>query len=233
MKNEIILNNEIKELEIDDISDLEIKLDNFSSLDLKILNLLPEKNVSFHASVGEGCKLNIIFADFSKGNVSINSLVDINGENSFCSWSLATLSSNNDKKIYDVSFIHHVGHSESIMDNYGVARDESNLVFKGINYIKKGSKGSKTNQIAKIIVFDKSSSGVASPILKIDENDVNAAHSAVVGQLNENHMFYLMSRGLSKEKAKELITLGYLQPISKHFSPDAQERIEKAIMEAM
>ena len=39
MKNEIILNNEIKELEIDDISDLEIKLDNFSSLDLKILNL--------------------------------------------------------------------------------------------------------------------------------------------------------------------------------------------------
>ena len=46
-------------------------------------------------------------------------------------------------------------------------------------------------------------------------------------------MFYLMSRGLTKEEAKMIITLGYLQPISKHFNDENKALIEEAIKEAM
>ena len=73
----------------------------------------------------------------------------------------------------------------------------------------------------------------SSPILKIDENEVQASHGAVVGQLNSDHMFYLMSRGLTKEEARMIITLGYLKPISVNFSQDIQDKIEQAIKEAM
>ena len=67
----------------------------------------------------------------------------------------------------------------------------------------------------------------------IDENDVIASHGAVVGQLNSDHMFYLMSRGLSKEEARKIIILGYLNPISVYFSKENQEKISNIIMEAV
>ncbi|HBF67879.1 MAG TPA: hypothetical protein DDW20_00960 [Firmicutes bacterium] len=107
------------------------------------------------------------------------------------------------------------------------------MVFSGINHIKTGAKKSVTSQNAKIIVFDRNAVGIASPILKIDENDVKASHAAIVGQLNSDHMFYLMSRGLSKEDARQLITLGYLEPISKLFNAENKEKIKKAIEEAI
>ena len=113
------------------------------------------------------------------------------------------------------------------MQNYGVALDESFLTFSGINHIKEKAKKSNTNQSAKIIVFDKAAHGKANPILKIDENDVLASHSAIVGSLNENHLFYLKSRGLSEKKAKALIVYGYLQPIAQYFDEKSQKKINE------
>ena len=68
------------------------------------------------------------------------------------------------------------------------------------------------------MVFDRLSNAVAKPILKIDENDIEASHAAVVGKINDDHLFYLTSRGISEKEAKELITYGYLKPILQGFS---------------
>ena len=70
------------------------------------------------------------------------------------------------------------------------------------------------------MVFDEKSTGIAKPILKIDENSIEASHAAVVGKINDEHLFYLVSRGLSEAEAKELITLGYLKPILKGFQDE-------------
>ncbi|HBN00459.1 MAG TPA: Fe-S cluster assembly protein SufD, partial [Firmicutes bacterium] len=75
------------------------------------------------------------------------------------------------------------------------------------------------------IVFDPDADGLASPILKISDNDVLASHAAVVGRLNEEHLFYLESRGLSEEEAKRLIALGYLKPIESYFAD--KETVQK------
>ena len=70
------------------------------------------------------------------------------------------------------------------------------------------------------MVFDKNCNAKACPILKIDENDVEASHAATVGKVSEEHLFYLCSRGITKDDAKRLITLGYLNPIIKYFGED-------------
>ena len=64
----------------------------------------------------------------------------------------------------------------------------------------------------------------------IDENDVEASHAAVVGKINEEHIFYLCSRGLGEEEAKRLITLGYLNPIIAYFD---DQRIKEDIANAI
>jgi ABC-type transport system involved in Fe-S cluster assembly, permease component len=52
--------------------------------------------------------------------------------------------------------------------------------------------------------------GDANPILLIDENDVIAGHAASVGRVDQGQMYYLMSRGLTKEVAQRLVILGFL-----------------------
>ena len=120
------------------------------------------------------------------------------------------------------------------MENYGVCEDSSNLSFLGSSKIIKGAHNSATHQSAKIMVFDKNCVAKASPTLCIDENDVQASHAAVVGRINEDHIFYLTSRGIEEKEAKKLITLGYLMPILSHFNnqktiDDIKKNIERRV----
>lgn len=220
-------------IEITSLEELSLVLLNDAKLTLKILNLGEETNGKLYAEVHSNASLNVIYADFGKGSVSIKSTVDLVEEGASCDWKLAALSNKKDVKEFDISFNHFAGHTTAIMDNYGVARDESTLLFKGVNHIHEHCPQSETRQNAKIIVFDPKATGKASPALRIDENDVKASHGAAVGKLSSDHMFYLMSRGLTKNEARELITLGYLRPISNHFSDDKKELIAQAIAEAI
>ena len=79
------------------------------------------------------------------------------------------------------------------------------------------------------MVFDPNSDAIAKPILKIDENDIEASHAAAVGKISDEQIFYLTSRGLSNEEAKMLITLGYLKPIFKGFDEDKVEHINETM----
>lgn len=63
------------------------------------------------------------------------------------------------------------------------------------------------------MVFDKECIAKANPYLFIDEYDVKASHAAGVGRMDEEHLFYLQSRGMTKNDAMRLITYGYLIPV--------------------
>ena len=83
----------------------------------------------------------------------------------------------------------------------------------------------------KVILFDKESKAKASPTLKIDCDDIVANHACAIGSLNEDHVFYLKTRGLSEDEARRLITLGYLTPIENYFDESRKELIESYIKE--
>ena len=233
MTNITLKNNEKRVLEYTKFSDVNLVLNEGSELTLKLANFEENSEIKITGNIGKYARISVVFADFSSGNSKIVSQINLVEEGATCDWHLATLANKKDNKIFDISFKHLVGKTTSLMDNYGVARDDSKIVFSGVSHITEGAKGSNAKQNAKIIVFDKNSQGVASPILKIDENEVQASHGAIVGQLNSDHMFYLMSRGLTRDEARMLITLGYLKPVSKEFSEETQKLIEEAIKEAM
>ena len=188
------------------------------------------EELSIDVIVKENSHLEIYFADFTKGKVNLKFNAKLLERNATCNWHLSSLTAEKDKKQFDISVDHVSPQTFARMDNYGVCKDDGKLVFSGISFIKNGSKGSKTHQNSKIMVFDSLSNGIAKPILKIDENDIEASHAAVVGKINDEHLFYLTSRGLSESAAKELITFGYLKPIMNGFSDEAmKEEITKLI----
>ncbi|MCH5179621.1 MAG: SufD family Fe-S cluster assembly protein [Erysipelotrichales bacterium] len=185
------------------------------------LNFISIDNVAkgkYHFILEENSRVVAAMADLAKGNINIDVLFDLVGDYSSAEWHLASLGASNDNKVFNINFNHMGKDTNGIMANYGVVEDESFMHFKGDSHIKKGSIRSKAHQSAKIMVFDEKCHAKANPILKIDENDIEASHAAVVGKVNDEHMYYLCSRGISESDAKQLITFGYLKPIVNYFA---------------
>ena len=212
------------------ISELNIIVNEGSQL---ILSLLADEEMFKHKikiTVNKNGILNGYFADFSEKNNDFDCQIKLADEYANCVFKVASLASRSDTKKIDISLVHN--HSKTIgrIDCFGVCKDEAKLTFSGVSHIIKGAIKSKTQQNTKVVVFDKTSDAVAKPILKIDENDIEASHAAVVGKINDEHLFYLTSRGLSEADAKELITLGYLKPILAGFKEnEIKDRISSLI----
>lgn len=153
------------------------------------------------------------YAELSDGSITSDFSYYLNGENADAKVRMAILSKEQDKKKYQVLIQHNQPHTYGQMDNYGVVKDQAQLVIDGIGTITKGQHGSASHQTNKIMVFDTDCIASANPYLYIDEYDVKASHAAAVGKMDEEHLYYLQSRGLTKKQAMQLITYGYLKPV--------------------
>lgn len=185
-------------------------------------SIFQENDISIliKGNINESSSLQFYFADFTNGNISLATDLHLIKPNALCEWNLATLGMNQNQKEFDVSIYHDEKETKSLINNYGVAKDHSTVKFSGICQINKGCSLSSAHQNAKIMVFDEDCDAVAKPILKIDENSIEASHAAVVGKISDDYLYYLTSRGLSIEKSRELITFGYLKPIINGFDND-------------
>ena len=231
IKNEVNSNTHLTILNLNNIRDLEIELEDNSYL---LLSLLLENDINdlrIKVTAGSGATLEGFIADFSKDNLNFDCVVDLKEEGASAFIRLASLSANKDDKNISISINHVVGKTYGRVDNYGVCKDMGKLLFAGTSHIFEKSIKSKTQQNAKIMVFDEASNAIAKPILKIDENDIEASHAAVVGKINDEHLFYLTSRGISEADAKQLITLGYLKPILAGFNNEETRNYISSLIE--
>ncbi len=83
-------------------------------------------------------------------------------------------------------------------------------MFNGIGQIIKGAKGSDAQQESRVLMLSRRARGDANPLLLIDENDVTAGHAASVGRVDDEQMYYLMSRGISERVARKLVIRGFM-----------------------
>ncbi|GAF40550.1 feS assembly protein SufD [Agrilactobacillus composti DSM 18527 = JCM 14202] len=93
---------------------------------------------------------------------------------------------------------------------HGVILERATLTFNGVGHIVKGARGSDAQQESRVLMLSNRAIGDANPILLIDENDVMAGHAASVGRVDEQQMYYLMSRGIDKATAERLVIRGFL-----------------------
>ena len=224
------INVDILFLSLPQEKEIDIDIDQNSFVNISILAKENIDGYQLNLNVKENSQVEAYFADFSKKKSVFSFNANLLGRGSSLNWHLSSLTAEKDNKHFDISVNHISPETYARMDNYGVCKDDGKLVFSGISTINNGSKRSKTHQNSKIMVFDALSNGIAKPILKIDENDIEASHAAVVGKINDEHLFYLTSRGLTESAAKELITFGYLKPIMNGFvEEDIKEEIVKLI----
>ena len=118
----------------------------------------------------------------------------------------------NDEKHHEIRTIinHLVENTKSYQLIKSVLGKNSKSAYQGKIFVD--SKAQKTDgyQLSKAILLDETSEFNAKPELEIYADDVKCSHGSASGSLDENSIFYLMSRGLSYQQSKELLINGFL-----------------------
>ena len=108
-----------------------------------------------------------------------------------------------------------------------VIDDSSKSVYQGKIYVD--SKAQKTDgyQLSKAILLNEQAEFNAKPELEIYADDVKCSHGSASGSLDEDSIFYLMSRGLDKKTAKELLINGFLLDVVEKITDEEIKKLLK------
>jgi len=78
-------------------------------------------------------------------------------------------------------------------------------------------------------MLDDKSRAITLPAMDISENDVEVSHEAAVGKIQEEQLFYLMSRGLSEKEAVKMIVSGFIEPVVKELPVEYAVELNRLI----
>ena len=105
---------------------------------------------------------------------------------------------------------HLVSHCYSTQNIRGILDEKAVGVFIGQVYVAHGAEKTHAHQTNKNLVLSKQAQMHTSPQLEIFADDVVCSHGATVGQLDEEALFYLQSRGFGKEEAKQSLVKAFV-----------------------
>ena len=138
----------------------------------------------------------------------------------------------NDTKHHEIKTV--INHNEENCKSYQliktVLNDESKSVYQGKIFVN--SKAQKTDgyQLSRALLLNQQTEFNAKPELEIYADDVKCSHGSTSGNLDENSIFYLMSRGLSLSQSKDLLINGFLQEVAEKISDKQIQQLVKIIM---
>ena len=165
-------------------------------------------------------------SNFCKNEINCN----LNGE--YSSAFVNGIFSINNKKHHEIRTIinHLTENTKSYQLIKSVLEDSSRAVYQGKIFVN--SKAQKTDgyQLSKAILLNKDSEFNAKPELEIYADDVKCSHGSASGSLNEDSIFYLMSRGLNYQQSRELLINGFLlDVVEKITDPEVKNLIKNMI----
>jgi Fe-S cluster assembly protein SufD len=105
---------------------------------------------------------------------------------------------------------HKVAHASSDLLYKGALYDKSRAIFRGL--IKVFPKAQRTDayQTNRNLLLSNRAEATSLPNLEIEADDVRCSHAATVGHLDQEELFYIMSRGVPREVAERLVVFGFL-----------------------
>lgn len=186
-----------------------------------------DSNVSY---VGYGAKVNYISIELGSDK-SLTSYIT-NLEKDTAESDLKSIYLTDGNRYTDLSYIMNMIGRRTIsnISTYGALKDKAKKIFRGTLDFKKGSIRSKASEEEYATLLDRTVKSDAVPLLLCSEDDVDGAHAASAGRIDEGRLFYLMSRGFSEKEAKKLIVESSFRPVIDLIAvEELRERIQNII----
>ncbi len=165
-------------------------------------------------------------SNFCKNEINCN----LNGE--YSSAFVNGIFSINNNKHHEVrtTINHLTENTKSYQLIKSVLEDSSRAVYQGKIFVNSNAQKTDGYQLSKAILLNKDSEFNAKPELEIYADDVKCSHGSASGSLNEDSIFYLMSRGLNYQQSRELLINGFLlDVVEKITDPEVKNLIKNMI----
>ena len=192
-----------------------------SNLDITTLQMMEQNSVNFstrRTDLSQDAKINWYLGLFGAMLSRYRIDYHLNGTGASVNDS-EVIFGNNDQSFDLNTIVNHNNEStEGKVVEKSILKDISKSLFKGMIRINENAAHSNSFLSGRSILLDKGAKSDAIPGLEILTNDVKATHSASVAQIDEEQIFYLGSRCLSRAEAERIIIEGFLEPLSRTMS---------------
>ncbi|MEK7786677.1 MAG: Fe-S cluster assembly protein SufB, partial [Chloroflexota bacterium] len=111
--------------------------------------------------------------------------------------------------------VHGAPNTTSKITSKSISHGGGRASYRGLLKVYKGAAGSKSSVVCDALLIDDKSRSDTYPVIEIDEDDVTIGHEASVSKVGEEQLFYLMSRGITKDQAEGLVVAGFIEPLVK------------------
>jgi Fe-S cluster assembly protein SufD len=115
---------------------------------------------------------------------------------------------------------HEAEHTTADLVTRGVLDDEARSVYEGVQDVGSGAWNTSSYQRENTLMLSDESEADASPKLIINNHDTEASHSATVGQVDQEELFYMISRGVDPQSAKDMLVEGFFVPVLEEVAVD-------------
>jgi Fe-S cluster assembly protein SufD len=196
-----------------------------------------EAEANFHISTEEvaqeknsNFKINTVTLDGTLVRNNIN--ISVNGENCETHMNGVIIAKGN-AHVDNHTFVNHKVANCFSNENYKyVMEDKSTGVFNGRVIVQQHAQKINAYQKNGNILLSDFAQIFSKPELEIYADDVKCSHGSTTGQLDENAIFYLQARGISKDKAKKLLVSAFVGEVIEQFSSDAMhDKINQVLVE--
>ena len=109
-------------------------------------------------------------------------------------------------------------------------KDQSKAAYQGKIYVDSVAQKTNGYQLSKAILLNDGTEFNGKPELEIYADDVKCSHGSSSGNLDENKIFYLMTRGLSKSQAKKILIDGFFLEVIDKITDSGVKEIIKDLM---
>ena len=189
-----------------------------SDVSIVIANLLNEKSDSLIAienNINENAKVSHILSEFGGKTKISNYYSNLEGDRAENDLKTIYLGTNND--ILDINYnIEEYGKSTKCnIEAEGAITKNAHKNFKGTIDFKEGSSKSKGFENENCMILDENAKSKSLPMLLCHEEDVEGEHGVSSGKIDENKIFYIMTKGISYSEAKRLIVKANFNKIIK------------------
>ena len=164
-------------------------------------------------SVGNGSHVEFISADAGGGNFSADIEINLRGDDSSAELDAVYFGDGERKLDFNYVIRQQGKRTSATMTVRGALNDRCDKIFRGTLDFKRGSKGSTGRELEEVIILSSGTRNRSVPLMLAEEDEVDGHHAVSIGRLDEEKIFYLMSRGLDLAEAERLIVEAAFNPV--------------------
>ena len=161
----------------------------------------------------EGASLTFFLLVHSCNQIALDIAVELRGVNSSATLLGVYLGKNSEVFQLSITLLHKASSTNALTWINGVLTDHSTSNFSGLVKIVPGLRVVNSYLANHVLVLGDKAKANTIPSLEIESDDVKCSHEATIGQINEDQLFYLMSRGIDRQTSEKLLTRGFFETV--------------------